>query len=89
LRRRLRSSRIRGWRQSVDRRCAQNLPRLRRILSRGCLAGRMETQPNYLAVLRLATAKPNHQDRPGQLASIQRRARAGEAVGGDQKAGGF
>ena len=49
----------------------------------------METQPNYLAVLRLATAKPNREDRPGQLASIQRRARAGQAVSGDQKAGGF
>jgi hypothetical protein len=38
----------------------------------------METQPNYLAVLRLATAKLNRDDRPGQLVSIQRRARAGE-----------
>ena len=53
------------------------------------MAVRMETQPNYLAVLRLATAKPNREDRPGQLASIQRRARAGEAVNVDQKAGGF
>jgi hypothetical protein len=49
----------------------------------------METQPNYLAVLRLATGKPDREDRPGQLASVQRRARAGEAVGVDQKAGGF
>jgi fatty acid desaturase len=66
-----------------------NLPRVHRILSRSPMAGRMETQPNYLAVLRLATGKPNQQDRPGQLVSSQRRARAGEAVGGDQKAGGF
>jgi hypothetical protein len=50
---------------------------------------RMETQPNDLAVLRLATVRPNREDRPGQLASSQRRARAGQAVGGDQKAGGF
>jgi len=75
--------------QSVDRRCAQNLPRVHEILARSPMAGRLEIQPNYLAVLRLATAKPNREDRPGQLASIQRRARAGEAVGGDQKAGGF
>ena len=37
----------------------------------------------------LATAKPNQEDRPGQLVSSQRRARAGAEVGGDQKAGGF
>jgi len=53
------------------------------------MAGRMETQPNYLSVLRLATGKPNREDRPGQLVSSVRRAQAGEAVGGDQKAGGF
>lgn len=53
------------------------------------MAGRTETQPNYLAVLGLATAKPNREDRPGQFASSQCRARAGEVVGGDQKAGGF
>jgi fatty acid desaturase len=66
-----------------------NLPRVHEILARSPMAGRMETQPNYLAVLRLATAKPNREDRPGQLVSSQRRARAGQAVGGDQKAGGF
>ena len=66
-----------------------NLPRVHRILSRSHLAGRMETQPNYLAVLRLATAKPDAEDRPGQLVNSLRRARAGQAVGGDQKAGGF
>ncbi|ANW02556.1 fatty acid desaturase family protein [Bradyrhizobium icense] len=66
-----------------------NLPRVHELLSQSPMAARMETQPNYLAVLRLATAKPNREDRPGQLASSQRRARAGQAVGGDQKAGGF
>lgn len=66
-----------------------NLPRVHEILSRSPMAARMETQPNYLAVLRLATGKPDAEDRPGQLASIQRRARAGETVGADQKAGGF
>jgi fatty acid desaturase len=66
-----------------------NLPRVHRILSASRHAARMEVQPNYAAVLRLATAKPNHEDRPGQLVSNARRARAGAEVGGDQKAGGF
>jgi len=30
------------------------------------MAARMETQQNYLAGLRLATAKPNREDRPSQ-----------------------
>jgi Tol biopolymer transport system component len=66
-----------------------NLPRVHEILSRSHLVGRMETQPDYLSVLRLATGKPNREDRPGRLVNNLRRARAGEAVGGDQKAGGF
>jgi len=49
----------------------------------------MEVQPSYPAVLRLATAKPDHEDRPGKLVSGARRARAGKEVGGDQAAGGF
>ena len=66
-----------------------NLPRVHRILSASRHAERMEVQPNYAAVLRLATAKPNQEDRPGQLVSSVRRARAGAEVGGDQRAGGF
>jgi fatty acid desaturase len=66
-----------------------NLPRVHEVLSKSPMAARMETQPSYLSVLRLATAKPNTEDRPGQLVSSQRRARAGDAVGVDQKAGGF
>jgi fatty acid desaturase len=66
-----------------------NLPRIHRILGESRFADRMEVQPNYLAVLRLATAKPNHEDRPGQLVSNVRRARAGAEVGRDQAAGGF
>jgi fatty acid desaturase len=66
-----------------------NLPRVHRILSASRHASRMEVQPNYAAVLRLATTKPDHQDRPGQLVSSLRRARAGTEVGADQKAGGF
>ena len=53
-----------------------NLPRVHRILSASRHAARMEVQPNYAAVLRLATAKPNQEDRPGQLVSSVRRARA-------------
>lgn len=66
-----------------------NLPRVHDILSRSHMAGRMETQPNYLSVLRLATAKPDAEDRPGELVNSLRRSRAGETVGSDQKAGGF
>jgi hypothetical protein len=49
----------------------------------------MEVQPSYLAVLRLATAKPDHEDRPGQLVNSARRVRAGADVGADLTAGGF
>ena len=66
-----------------------NLPRVHQILSESAHAGRMEVQPGYLAVLRLATAKPDQQDRPGQLVNSARRARAGAVVGTDQTAGGF
>ena len=38
---------------------------------------RMEVQPNYAAVLRLATASQTIEDRPGELVSSVRRARAG------------
>src|ERR1700758_100 len=66
-----------------------SLPPVHRLLSESRHASRMEVQPNYAAVLRLATAKPNREDRPGQLVSSARRARAGAEVRGDQKAGGF
>jgi hypothetical protein len=60
-----------------------------RILSESRYAQRMEVQPNYATVLRLATAKPDQEDRPGKLVSSVRRAQAGAKVGGDQAAGGF
>jgi fatty acid desaturase len=66
-----------------------NLPRVHRILHGSRYASRMEVQPGYAAVLRLATAKPDHEDRPGRLVSVARRARAGAEVDGDQSAGGF
>src|SRR5262249_16027397 len=57
-----------------------NLPRVHQILSRSPHAARMEVQANYLAVLRLATARPASEDRPGALVSNVRRARTGAAV---------
>src|SRR6202158_1762017 len=50
-----------------------NLPRVHEILSRSAYATRMEVQPNYAAVLRLATARPAKEDKPGMLASNVRR----------------
>jgi fatty acid desaturase len=66
-----------------------NLPRVHEILSRSPHAARMEVQPNYAAVLRLATAKPANEDRPGQLVSNVRRARAGVVVDNNQISSGF
>src|SRR5438874_13784143 len=66
-----------------------NLPRVHKILSRSEHAARMEVQPNYLAVLRLATAKPANADQPGALVSNVRRSRSGAAVDNNQIASGF
>jgi fatty acid desaturase len=66
-----------------------NLPRVHQILSRSRYAGRMEVQPNYAAVLRLATAKPASEDRPGALVSNVRRARTGVSVDNNQVSSGF
>src|SRR6266702_6633804 len=54
-----------------------NLPKLHAILMHGPHAARMEVQQGYRNVMRLATAKPANEDRPGQLVSSLRRARAG------------
>jgi len=66
-----------------------NLPRVHAILSRGAYADRMEVQPNYAAVLRLATARPANEDKPGALVSNVRRSRTGAAVDSNQIASGF
>ena len=66
-----------------------NLPRVHEILSRGPHADRMEVQPGYAAVLRLATAKPDTDDRPGEIVNNARRARSGVKVARDQAAAGF
>ncbi|MBS0640197.1 MAG: fatty acid desaturase family protein [Proteobacteria bacterium] len=64
-----------------------NLPRLHRILMQGPHAARLEVQRGYRAVMRLATAKPDVEDRRGQSVAAARRedARAGR----DQVASGF
>ena len=64
-----------------------NLPRVHRILSESRYADRMEVQPNYAAVLRLATAEAQPRGPAGRTSSSSaRRARAGKEVGGDQAA---
>jgi fatty acid desaturase len=66
-----------------------NLPRLHAILMRGPLASRMEVQPGYLSVLRLATARPDAEDRPGAIVNNARRLRAGTRVEQNQASSGF
>src|SRR6266699_3098825 len=66
-----------------------NLPKLHAVLMDGPHAARMEVQQGYLNVLRLATAKPANEDRPGTLVSNVRRARAGVAVDNNQISSGF
>ena len=66
-----------------------NLPRVHKILSRSPHAARMEVQPNYAAVLRLATAKPANEDKPGMLVSNVRRSRTGANVDRNQVSSGF
>src|SRR5258708_14334975 len=41
-----------------------NLPRVPEILSRSAHAARMQSQPNYAALLKSATAKPANEDPP-------------------------
>ena len=68
-----------------------SLPKLHRILMCGPHAGRMEVRRGYREVMRLATAKPDAEDRPGAIVSgaRRRRAAAGARVGEDQAAAGF
>ena len=66
-----------------------NLPRLHAILMRGPHAARMEVQPGYLSVLKLATTRPDAEDRPGAIVSNVRRRQAGARVGEDQASSGF
>ena len=56
---------------------------------RGPHAARMEVRRGYLSVLRLATARPDAEDRPGDVVSNARRLRQGARVGQDQASSGF
>jgi fatty acid desaturase len=66
-----------------------NLPMLHAILMSGPHAARMEVQRGYLSVLRLATARPAAEDRPGAIVSNVRRLRNGAQVDEDQLFSGF
>jgi fatty acid desaturase len=66
-----------------------NLPKLHAIMMRGPHAARMEVQPNYLSVLRLATAKSDAEDAPGEIVNTARRMRAGMQVNKDRAHAGF
>jgi len=68
-----------------------NLPLLHALIARGAHAATpREIQPGYLAVMRLATSKAAHEDRPGELVSAARRARSGsERVDDQQASSGF
>ena len=66
-----------------------NLPKLHAILKQGPHAARMEVQRGYLNVLKLATARPDAEDRPGEIVNPARRRREGSEVGKDQAAAGF
>ena len=65
-----------------------NLPKLHAILMNGPHAGRMEVQPGYISVMRLATARPDAEDRPGEIVNSARRSRGGK-VAEDQASSGF
>jgi fatty acid desaturase len=66
-----------------------NLPRLHAILMQGPHAARMEVQRGYLSVMRLATARPDAEDRPGNIVNNARRRRGGNDVSEDQASAGF
>jgi fatty acid desaturase len=66
-----------------------NLPKVHAILMRGPHAARMEVRQGYLSVLRLATAKPDREDRPGAIVNNARRMRGGARIGDDQASSGF
>src|SRR4029077_12815775 len=66
-----------------------NLPRLHAILMSGPHSARMEVRPNYLSVLRLVTARPDSEDRPGEIVNTARRKHAGLKVNEDRASAGF
>lgn len=64
-----------------------NLPKAHEILARK-FAGRMEVQPNYRTVLRMAAARPAAEDRPGERMVARRRAQ-GAQRDDERTSGGF
>lgn len=68
---------------------AYNLPHVHALLMASPLANRVTVEHGYLAVLRRALSRPDHEDRPGELASSARRARAGTDGLEQQTRGGF
>ena len=66
-----------------------SLPKLNAILMRGPHADRMEVRRGYLSVLRMATAKPDAQDRRAITVSGARRLHAASRIGDDQASAGF
>ena len=68
---------------------AYNLPKLHAILTSGPHAARMEVQPHYWSVMRMAASRPNSEDAPGVLVSNGRRMTTGEAVDENSVRGGF
>jgi fatty acid desaturase len=65
------------------------LPKVHAILMHGRHAARMEVQPGYWSVLKLATAKSKAEDRPGVVVNNARRLRGGARIGEDQASAGF
>jgi len=57
------------------------LPRFHALLMAGPHGARMEVRRGYAEVMRLATAKPDAEDRPGALVSHARRMRGGARLG--------
>jgi fatty acid desaturase len=66
-----------------------NLPKLHDILMRGPHAAQMEVRRGYLSVLRLATTKPDAEDRPGNIVHNARRKSGDSRVSQDQASAGF
>lgn len=66
-----------------------NLPKLHAILMHGPHAARMEVQRGYLSVLRLATARPDVEDRRDDIVSNARQKRVSSKPDEDRVASGF
>ena len=66
-----------------------NLPKLHAILTSGPHAARLEVQQGYLKVLRLATSRPDAEDRPGAIVHNARRTRNPANIDDDQLFSGF